>query len=206
MNWIDEVQNLYELLRLSQTASVSMISDAYQSLNSRAATDEERRKLLEAFEVLTDGERRADYDQMLHSVVAEEMATLKENIAKNPELYEEPRLLKTNSPPSGGGMYRDLLLPHVGKGIGINRDQADKFLNARLFGAQNEYFTVEGGAGVVHVPYQKIMQILEVPTGGSNRTAVSFALSTSLIVEIYHLIIYKSKGGFMVGGTFPIGE
>lgn len=38
------------------------------------------------------------------------------------------------------------------------------------------------------------MRILEVPIGGIRKATVSFSLSTRLIVEIYHLIIYKSKG------------
>lgn len=198
------MQNFYELLRLHQSASASMISDAFRSLDARAATEDDKRKLKEAFEVLSDSGRRADYDRMLDSKVAGEMARLKEKMAESPELLEQPKVSAAVAPDGEGRTYRDLLLPQVGKDIGINVEHPEKYTNARLRAVQRDYFSVDGSNGVVHIPYHQIMKILEIPTAGGYGSGVSFALSTRVVVEIFHLVIFKNKGGLMVGGMFSM--
>ena len=96
----------------------------------------------------------------------------------------------------------DVIKPICGQIIGINALDVSKIEPAKLIEIQYDYFAVEVGDVLVHVPYSQIIKVTSSKTGNLSIGAFGFGGNFALIIKVFHFVIYKGAVG--VGLQIPI--
>lgn len=84
---------------------------------------------------------------------------------------------------------RSHLMQFVGATIGINLKDPVKTHVAILSSAQADHFAVQTDALTVRIPYTQILRVSEVPAANPSD-------GNSIIIEVFHLVVYKGSVGF----------
>ncbi len=96
-------------------------------------------------------------------------------------------------------MLKEILAEHVGFVIAINALAPEKLESCGLKSVGEDCFSVVTQKGLLlHIPYIRILNIVENNDGGSVKVSSGLMSSASAraVVHIEHMIIYKGAVGF----------
>jgi hypothetical protein len=96
---------------------------------------------------------------------------------------------------------RTFLTQFLGSEVGMNVRDPSKVVSTTLRSVQADHFAVEYDGLLVRTPYSQIIRVSS-PVGGGALKAGIFGGSYNLVIEVFHLIIYKGSVG--VGVSIPI--
>lgn len=225
--------NLYTILRVSSNVGQGVIEEAFNALIKKTADTEMQKQLYKAFDILGNPEKRKEYDKELVTEELGRKAILlkqqqeekeaqqklqfeqereeKQREAENLEfkikteleerLQKEVMINERRSTYSGN--FQDLLLPYIGKSVGINVDRPDKLMQCELISANRDFFSVRTYDGRrISIPYKQVLKTIESETGDTLSTGILFGFSADLFIEIFHMVIYK--GAIGMGFSFPM--
>lgn len=96
---------------------------------------------------------------------------------------------------AGGASIADLLRASVGEKIGINAANPSEIEPAVLLDAQNDFFTVQIGDLLYHLPYSSVIRIVTA-SGSSVSVGAILKNQYRLVVKVFDLVIYKGSVGF----------
>jgi len=87
---------------------------------------------------------------------------------------------------------KKILLPYLGKTIGINFERAFKIEAAELCAVEEQYFSiVDGNKGYTHsFPYNGVVQIIENPEGIEIGGLFTHKENFPVVVKVGHLVEY----------------
>jgi hypothetical protein len=96
---------------------------------------------------------------------------------------------------SGRLSFREYLAQYAGTSIAINVADPVHAETALLRSSQADHFEVQHGDSVFRIPYAQILKI-------SERTSKDSKARVALVIEIFHLVVYKGSVGF--GFSLPL--
>ena len=96
-------------------------------------------------------------------------------------------------------LMKKILEKYIGKSIGINCKNPDKFQLVTLTNIDDTHFTVKLGRDLFHFPLQYILSIAEPEDGVKLDGPLFDRNKAAIAVTVYHLIIYKGAFGISFG-------
>lgn len=94
--------------------------------------------------------------------------------------------------------YKAVLDRYLLADIGMNLAAPDKLVKVNLLDAQIDHFSVCHENLISRIPYGQIIRVTEPKLGAVISTGL-FAREFQLIVEVFHLVVYKGAVGFSWG-------
>lgn len=95
-------------------------------------------------------------------------------------------------------MIKDILLQHKGYIIAINATNPERLESCGVKEVGEQLFSIiTQNDLLIHIPYSRILSIVENSEGGAVKIKSGFSNSTArVVVHIEHMIIYKGSTGF----------
>jgi hypothetical protein len=96
---------------------------------------------------------------------------------------------------------RSVLASHTGSAIGMNLKDPVKVSEVTLVDVQADHFAVESEGVLVRTPYAQVLRATEAVQGSKVKPS-AFGRSYDLVLEVFHMVVYKGAVG--VGVSIPI--
>ena len=100
---------------------------------------------------------------------------------------------------------KELFTRYIGREIGLNFKEIDKFHATVLVGVQNEYFSVHSpkGGPIAHYPFRQVLSCTE-SADGIPISAVGLVLKTPKVPFVVQTHVLRTKTGTIVGVALPL--
>lgn len=192
----------YKALRISSGASQSLIIEAYQSLKKKIFDENGLMALEEAYLVLGNPEKRAEYDEIYKGAQAK---ILKVDLDQEQKKQYQIQQYTSNQKKEfqeyidqGKSTFGELIFPYIGHNIAINIVKPNKLVAARVLSVGKEFFTVNWQGMSAHIPYNQILRVFEASQGEMISTVPIIGVKAKLVVSLFDLVIYSGFIGFSV--------
>ena len=100
---------------------------------------------------------------------------------------------------------KELFTRYIGREIGLNFKEIDKFHATVLMAVQNEYFSVRPpkGGPIAHYPFRNVLSCAK-SAEGIPISGVGLVLKTPKVPFVVQTHVLKTKTGTLVGVSFPV--